>query len=226
MTSEATAASDQTPPSPLGEASERYLLLADITGYTSFIAGVEESHGVDFSQGLPAGFAIIGALLDAVIDGVQPPFDVAKLEGDAVFATAVADRLDGDGDRLIELLREANRSFEAVKARQAILASDHVCTGCPRAAALTLKMILHRGHVVAVAGRGVSDIHGRAVTVAHRLLKNSVRDRIGARPYLLLTREAAAALGLDEPGYAHQEQYQDLGLVEGRVVELAETLES
>jgi hypothetical protein len=220
MTSDAAATPGRTPPSASGEVSERYLLLADISGYTSFLGGVEESHGVDFSQGIPAGFSIIGALLGAVVDGVQPPFEVAKLEGDAVFATAVADPLDGHGDHLLEVLRKVNRSFEVVKARQAKLASDHVCTGCPRAAALELKMIVHRGQVVAVSGHGVSDIHGRAVTVAHRLLKNSVRTRFGARPYLLLTQAAASALELGDVGSAHQEQYEDLGLVEGRVVEL------
>jgi len=35
-------------------AGERYLLLADITGYTGFMAGVEIEHGADFSQGIPA----------------------------------------------------------------------------------------------------------------------------------------------------------------------------
>ena len=210
-----------TSPGPSVEANERYLLLADISGYTGFLSAVEDSHGVDFSQGIPAGFTIIGTLLDTVVDGVQPPFEVAKLEGDAVFATAAADRLDGDGDQLVELLRKVNRSFEVVKARQAELASDHVCTGCPRAAALTVKMILHRGQVVAVPGRGLSDIHGRAVTLAHRLLKNSVRSQVGDAPYLLLTSTAASALGLDEAGIAHEERYDDVGVVEGRVVTLA-----
>jgi uncharacterized protein DUF2652 len=221
MTSKAAATPGQTPPSPSSEVSERYLLLADISGYTGFLGAVEESHGVDFSEGIPAGFAIIGALLDAVVDGVQPPFEVAKLEGDAVFATAGADRLDGGGDQLIDLLREVNRSFEAVRVRQAKLATDHVCSGCPRAATLELKMIVHRGQVVAVPGHGVSDIHGRAVTLVHRLLKNTVRSRFGPRPYLLLTQAAASALELDGAGSAHQEQYEDLGVVEGRVVNLA-----
>ena len=35
-------------------AGERYLLLADISGYTGFMAGVEQEHGVDFSAGIPA----------------------------------------------------------------------------------------------------------------------------------------------------------------------------
>jgi hypothetical protein len=65
-----------------------------------------------------------------------------------------------------------------------------------------------------------SDLLGPAVTLAHRLLKNSVRDRIGSRPYLLLTDAAATALGLASIGIAHQEEYPDVGRVDGRVVEL------
>ena len=64
-------------------AGDRYLLLADISGYTAFMARVESDHGADFSAGIPAGFAIVGKLLDGVIEGVQPDFEVIKLEGDA-----------------------------------------------------------------------------------------------------------------------------------------------
>ena len=34
-------------------AGERYLLLADISGYTRFMAGVEQVHGVDLRRGHP-----------------------------------------------------------------------------------------------------------------------------------------------------------------------------
>ena len=43
---------------------QQYLLLADISGYTSFVVGVEEAHGVDFSDGIPPGYELLGALLD------------------------------------------------------------------------------------------------------------------------------------------------------------------
>jgi len=34
------------------EASERYLILIDLSDYTGFLAGVERTHGEDFSAGL------------------------------------------------------------------------------------------------------------------------------------------------------------------------------
>jgi hypothetical protein len=79
------------PSDALPVAGERYLLLADISGYTSFLNGVEGAHGVDFSDGLPAGYEVLGALLGVVIDGLQPWFEIAKMYGVAVFAfSAVA----------------------------------------------------------------------------------------------------------------------------------------
>jgi hypothetical protein len=201
------------------EAELRYFLLADITGYTAFLAGVESTHGVDFSGGIPAGFAIIGALLDAVIEGVQPTFEVSKLEGDAVFATASIERLDGEGEAVLEQLLAVNRAFRRVQDRQSREASDHTCTACPVAANLSLKMMLHRGPAVTVARGGQSELLGPAVNLVHRLLKNRVQEHIGRRPYLLLTEVAATALHLDE-GTPHEERYDDVGVVSGRIIEL------
>ena len=79
-------AGSPTPADPA--AGERYLLLADITGYTGFMTGVEHAHGVDFSAGIPGAYGVIRDLLDSVILGVEPAFGVVKLEGDAVFAAA------------------------------------------------------------------------------------------------------------------------------------------
>ncbi len=202
-----------------GPAGERYLLLADISGYTGFMTGVEQAHGVDFSTGIPAAYSILGALLDAVIEGVEPDFGLVKLEGDAVFAAAPAARLDSHGDRILEKLEAMYRGFIDGRTR-AIPSSDHVCTACPAVAHLDLKVVLHRGHAVRQRVGSASDLLGPAVTVAHRLLKNTIRERIGIRPYLFLTDPAATALGLSEVGLAHREDYPDAGRIQGRIIEL------
>ena len=93
-----------TTPSTGPIAGSRYLLLVDISGYTKFLAGVESTHGEDFSGGLPAGYRVLGELLDGVVRGIAPEFDVVKLEGDAVFGAAPATRLDGLGDTVIDRL--------------------------------------------------------------------------------------------------------------------------
>ena len=204
---------------PAPAAGDRYLLLADISGYTAFMASVEQAHGVDFSGGIPVGFAVLGELLDAVIVGVQPEFAIAKLEGDAVFAVALAGTLDGRGDAVLGRLQELYGAFRA-RRDQARDANDHVCTACPVVASLDLKMVLHRGQVVRQTIGSQSELLGPAVNVAHRLLKNSIQARLGYRPYLFLTDAAASGLDLAEPGVEHREDYPDVGPVRGRVVPL------
>ncbi len=201
-------------------AGQRYLFLADISGYTSFMSGVEVEHGADFSNGIPAAYSILADLLDSVVEGVKPDLALVKLEGDAVFAAAPAAGLDGRGDHVLETIHGTYRAFFDARTR-AIPSNDHVCIACPAVAHLDLKMILHRGPAVRQAVGSGSDLLGPAVTVAHRLLKNTVRERIGSRPYLFMTDAAAAGLGLPGIGLAHDEGYPDTGQVNGRIVELA-----
>ena len=203
-------------------AGQRYLLLADISGYTAFLNGVEEAHGVDFSSGLPAGYKVLGALLDAVIEGVQPAFDIAKLEGDAVFAVAPAERLDGQGEAVLDRLRAVWRAFYVVREDRKKSASDHICTGCPVVATLNLKMVLHRGQAVRQTVGSNAELLGPAVNVAHRLLKNNIQPRLRYRAYLFVTDAAAAGLGLTGTGVEHLEEYPDVGRVQGRVIEVGE----
>jgi hypothetical protein len=202
------------------EASEQYFLLADISGYTAFLAGVEDTHGLDFSHGIPAGYEILGALLDVVVQGIQPAFSVSKLEGDAVFGVASAAELDAASGSLLPGLRAVVDRFSEAKQEQATRASDHICTACPVAATLWLKMLLHRGIGVQVASGFHRELHGPAVTLVHRLLKNHVTERVGARPYLFVTDAAAVPLGIADTGVAHVESYPDAGAVTGRIVTL------
>jgi class 3 adenylate cyclase len=201
-------------------AGERYLLLADISGYTGFMAGVETAHGIDFSGGIPAAYSVLGALLDTVVTGVAPDFALVKLEGDAVFAVAPAPSLDGQGERVLDKLETMYQAF--IDSRTAAIpASDHVCIACPAVAHLDLKVVLHRGHTVRQTVGSGSDLLGPAVNIAHRLLKNTIRDRIGSRPYLFLTDAAATALAVSGVGFAHGEDYPDAGHIDGRVIEFA-----
>ena len=200
-------------------AGERYLLLADISGYTGFLSGVEQEHGLDFSAGIPAAYGILADLLNSVIEGVAPDFDLVKLEGDAVFAAAPAATLDGHGEQVLETLAAMYESFVASRTR-AIPAHDHVCSACPVVAHLDLKAVLHQGPSVREMVGSRSDLLGPSVTVAHRLLKNTVREQIGSRAYVLMTDAAAGPLGLSDVGLAHREEYADAGRIDGRIVEL------
>src|SRR5712691_3440769 len=53
-----------------------FLILADISGFTAFVAGTELEHGAQ----------VTGVLLEAVMRRLAPPLEIQELEGDAVFA--------------------------------------------------------------------------------------------------------------------------------------------
>jgi hypothetical protein len=46
-----------------------------------------------------------------------------------------------------------------------------------------------------------------------------VEERVGARPYLFLTDQAAAGLHLATVGIEHRESYPDVGTISGRIVD-------
>jgi hypothetical protein len=207
------------PAPPSSEAGEGYLLLADISGYTSLMSSVGEAHGVDFTQGIPPGFALMGSLLDAVADGLDESFAVAKFEGDAVFAVASPDDLDGRGPHVVQGLRGTYDRFMEARARADAGRGDHWCSACVLVTSLDLKMVLHEGPFVRQAVQRQTELLGTAVNLVHRMLKSSVADRVGHRHYLHLTDDAAARLHLPDAGIAHTETY-DLGDVPGRVLDL------
>ena len=203
-------------------AADRYLLLADISGYTSFLGGVATQHGEDFSAGLPAGYRALGELIQGLIDGLPDGFELVKVEGDAVFAAAPADALDGKGGMVLQDLGRSYRAFTDLREVLARTATDDKCDACFLVSSLDLKAIVHRGFAVQQAMAGRTDVVGPAVNVAHRLLKNTVREVIGNRPYVVLTEPAAERLGVADLGIAHQEAYSDTGVIDTRIVDLAE----
>jgi class 3 adenylate cyclase len=183
--------------------------------------GVEQAHGVDFSAGIPAGYEVVGALLDAVVAGVQPAFDIAKLEGDAVFAVAPAEGLDSEGEAVLNRLWAVYRAFYAAR-EHGKSASDDLCTACPVVGSLNLKIVLHRGLAVSQTVGSNPELLGPAVNLAHRLLKNSIQSRLGYPAYVFLSDAAADGLGLTGIGVEHLEDYPDAGPVRGRVIEVGE----
>ncbi|HEX5451175.1 MAG TPA: hypothetical protein VFW86_02185, partial [Candidatus Limnocylindrales bacterium] len=67
------------------EPTDSCLLIADISGYTSYLAGVELDHAQD----------ILADLMATVVTSLRPTFRLAKLEGDAAFTVAPASAVDG-----------------------------------------------------------------------------------------------------------------------------------
>lgn len=198
-------------------------LLADISGYTGFLQGVTDAHHallIDAEEP-PAAYGVMSSLLDAMLDAVAPPFRLVKFEGDALFAVASADEMPLRGLDVVSCLRSCHDAFEH---RLAEARHDWTCTcgACVRITELSLKFVLHHGAYFTQRIAGGEELAGPNVIVAHRLLKNHVRDIVGQRPYALLTDAVVAALEIPVDGMVETtESYDGLPPIPAHVLALA-----
>lgn len=198
------------------------LLLADISGYTGFLAAVTDAHKDDaFANGnIPDAYALVSSLLDGIIESVSPPYTLAKLEGDAVFAFSPS--FDGmpRGSQVLDCLHACYAAF-----RDRLAGARDIwpcrCSACARVDTLDLKFVLHAGPFIIQSMRGGTELVGSEVVMVHRLLKNRAADLVGGRPYALISEAAAALLDVPMDGMLPLvEQYEHLPPIATRVVVL------
>ena len=163
------------------------LVLADISGYTSYLAGVELDHAQD----------ILADLTDAVVRALRPMFRLAKLEGDAAFAYVVTDVIDGS--ILQDTIEHCYIAFRR-RLRDIGQASRCDCNACTFIPRLDLKFVVHHGLIARQRMAGREELVGRDVIVVHRLLKNSVQAELGIGAYALYTDECVRVMGARRPG--------------------------
>jgi Protein of unknown function (DUF2652) len=188
------------------------LVLADISGYTSYLLGTELEHAQD----------VLSDLMAVVVGRLQPPLTVTKLEGDAIFAYA----LDGTCGAST-LLDTIEQSYFAFRARQRDIAQATSCTcaACQQIPTLDLKFLVHHGSFVRRSLAGNEELTGRDVIVIHRLSKNSAAKVLETKGYALLTEAATTALGLEPQALGlreHVETYDHVGEVRGYLDDLGE----
>jgi hypothetical protein len=209
-------------PSPTASRRHGALLLADISGYTGFLQGVADAHRaliVDADEPPPA-YAVLSQLFDTMVTSIAPTFRLAKLEGDAIFAVADADVPRGEA--LLDCLR---RCYAAFRGRLALAGAEWSCTcdACARIGDLDLKFVLHHGTYVAQSIAGHEELLGPDVNLVHRLLKNHVRELVGAVPYALVTDAAVRALAVPTAGMvAAEESYDDTPTIPVHVLVLSD----
>src|SRR6476661_3132007 len=162
------------------------LIIADISGYTSYLAGVELDHAQD----------ILADLMDTVVSAFRPTFRLAKLEGDAAFVYAIAETVDGSA-----LQDTMERTYFAFRRRLRDIGQASLCDcdACTRMPALDLKMVAHHGPVARQRIAGREELAGRSVIEVHRLLKNEVENTLGTAAYALYSEACLRATGLDDP---------------------------
>lgn len=176
-------------------AAEGPLLIADISGYTSFLQDVEAAHQHDaFANGaIPEAYGLMSSLLDGIVERVVPPFTLAKIEGDAVFTFGSATDAVPHGEALLDCVRACYAEFESRRAQAGEIWTC-TCNACVRAATLELKFVLHAGRYVLQEIAGSRELSGPEVVMTHRLLKNGAAAAIGSGAYLLLSAAAAGTL--------------------------------
>ena len=186
-----------------------YLLLADISGYTSFMAGSELEH----AQG------ILSNILTLVIRNLTPTLTLAEVEGDAVFAFAPQSKITR-GEMLLELIES---TYVAFRDRQKTMQRNATCTcrACQSIPALDLKFITHYGEYVLQNVSGRDKPVGSSVNLTHRLLKNQVSEGTGWRGYALFTEEGLEKTGVRPSGMHNaSESYEHLGEIQTHSVNL------
>ena len=169
---------------------------------------------------VPAAYPLLTSLLDGIVERVAPPFELSKLEGDAVFAFARDDAFHLRGQSVVDCL---NACYGAYRAR--LEEADRLmpcnCEACRAIGDLELKFVLHHGEFVLQQVAGHPELLGPDVTISHLLLKNHVHELIGRSAYALVTETAAARLEVPLDGStAITERYEHFPPVQASVFTL------
>lgn len=180
-----------------------YLVLADISGYTAYLAGVELDHAHE----------ILSDLLETVLGRLTTLLTFSKLEGDAVFVYAPEASVPR-GELLLELMEA---TYVAFRDRQTSMHYRTTCTcnACRNIPTLDLKFFVHHGDFVLQTVAHVTELVGSDVNLAHRLMKNHISEATGWRAYALFTEAGLSHMGL-RPDDLHPqvEAYEHLGEVQ------------
>lgn len=178
------------------------LVIADISGYTVYLAGVELDHAQD----------ILGDLIGTVVGALRPTFKLAKLEGDAAFVFMPGTDLDGSAVQ--DIIEGCYFAFRR-RLRDIAQATRCECNACTRIPSLDLKLVAHHGTIARQRIAGSAELVGADVILIHRLLKNSVEQDLGLPAYALYTDACVAAMGLTDPAAAglteHREAIEHIG---------------
>jgi uncharacterized protein YndB with AHSA1/START domain len=178
-----------------------YLLIADISGYSTFVAKSELEHAHD----------ILSELLELVLKHLTELFTLSKLEGDAIFAYAPEEIL-ARGETLLELIESTYVAF--IDQREAIRRQTTCqCNACRNIPLLDLKFLVHHGDYIIQNIGGYREMVGTDVNLIHRLLKNHVADISGWHGYALLTSQALSHVGLSPDGFQQMSESYDIGEV-------------
>ena len=196
-----------------------YLVLADITGFTPFLAATELEHSQEILQ----------HMLKGIISLLTPIFTLAEVEGDAVFVYSKDTKINTDApngekfsrrERVLDVVESAYYAFRDRKTtyRRARTCS---CKACQMASTLDLKFVVHYGDYIMNNVGGKNKPLGPSVNIAHRLLKNRITEATGWSAYALLTKDCLHTIDIDPSKFFNQtENYEHIGAIETFTINL------
>ena len=180
-----------------------YLVLADISGFTSFVAQTEIDHA----------HLALSFLLETIMEKLSSLLTIFQLEGDAVFAYAEESQLQ-EGKSLLELIDQTYLAFRE-KALALYAGATCPCRACKALPTLDLKFMVHHGDFIIRQVAGIQHLLGTDVNLIHRLSKNHVSESTGWRGYALFTNQGLEHMQTDKASFVQQtESYEHLGEVE------------
>lgn len=183
-------------------ATQGTLVLADISGYTSYMAGTEHEHSIE----------ILRELMETIARSFEGRLHIDQLEGDALCATT--ERTDPG---ITVWLHETFGLFHQ-RLRDIRELSTCPCRACASAGDLGLKFIVHRGQFSRQQIGQAVQLYGTDVNLVHRLAKNTVP----LREYIFATQDTLAAWPPSaREGFVSAPQHYDLGSVEAAYADLA-----
>lgn len=172
--------------------AESTLFIPDISGFTKFVKSTEILHSKH----------IIEELINIIIKNGSDAFQVAEIEGDAVFFYNER-KLSAE-----EVIKIAKKIFIAFHSHISFYEFGRLCNcgACVKAIDLQLKFIVHSGEIsLAKFDSQKAKPYGDSVIEAHRLLKNQINEQ----QYILFSKRF---LGDNQSQYDGQGEFDDTSL--------------
>jgi len=186
----------------MAETKHGFLVIADISGYTGYLAHVELEHANE----------ILSDLLECILDKFKTALTISKLEGDAVFANVDEENIPRP-ESLLELIETTYVEFRR-RRDSSLRSTTCTCRACQSMSTLELKFFVHHGDYMVQQISGIRELVGSDVNLVHRLTKNHISENVGWKAYVLLTQAALECIGLPLEGlHAQDESYEHLGAI-------------
>ena len=154
----------------MNNTKQTLIFIPDISGFTKFVNNTEIDHSRH----------IISELLEIIINSDETGMNVSEIEGDAVLF------YKEEIPSVSKLIEQCQLTFINFHSHLRRYDTERICRcgACETASQLSLKFIVHAGHVEKIKIKDHEKLHGSDVILAHRLLKNSIIEK----EYILLTK--------------------------------------